>query len=48
MARSDELILISKEIDIKNCTYHYFSDMININEFNRNKKRVDKNRIKIF
>lgn len=38
MARSDELILISKEINIKHCTYHYFSNMININEFNPNTK----------
>ena len=31
-----------KEINIKNCTYYFFSDMINIKIFNSNLLKIDK------
>lgn len=31
------------EIDIKNCTYYFLHDMINIKNLNPNKMKVDEN-----
>lgn len=31
-----------KEFDIKNCMNYYFTDMLNINDFNRKNTKVDK------
>ena len=42
MKKNDELI----EIDIKNCKYHFFDDMININDFNPKNIKVDKKSFK--
>ena len=35
-----------KDIDIKNCTYQYFDDMINIKSFNPNKIKIDEKSFK--
>lgn len=38
MARNNEF----KEIQIINCTYYYFDDMVNINDFNSKDIKVDR------
>ena len=43
MTRNSEF----KEIHIKNCTYYYFDDMIDIYDFNTKNINVDTNNIKI-
>ena len=35
-----------KELNIKNRTYYYFNDMVNIKDFHSNLLRTDKNRYK--
>ena len=37
-----------KQIEIKNRTYYFYNDIINIEEFDSNLPKVDKNRTKIF
>ena len=37
-----------KSVDIKNRTYYFFDDMININNFDPNKIKIDKKSQKIF
>ena len=32
----------TKSIDTKNCTYHFFNDMINFEEFDSNLLKIDK------
>ena len=36
-----------KQINIKNRTYYFFNDEINIKDFDSNQLKIDKNRIKI-
>ena len=36
-----------KQINIKNRTYYFFNDEINIKDFDSNRLKIDKNRIKI-
>ena len=36
-----------KQINIKNWTYYFFNDEINIKDFDSNLLKIDKNRIKI-
>ena len=36
-----------KEVNIKNRTYYFFDDMINIKDFDPNLLKIDKSRIKI-
>ena len=36
-----------KQINIKNRTYYFFNDEINIKDFDSNLLKIDKNRIKI-
>ena len=36
-----------KEINIKNQTYHFFDDMINIKNFNSNLLKIERSHIKI-
>ena len=35
-----------KQIDIKNQTYYFYNDMINIKKFDSNLLKIDKNHIK--
>ena len=35
-----------KELNIKNRTYHYFNDIISINDFHSNLLRIDKKQYK--
>ena len=37
-----------KDIDIKNSTYYFFGDMINIKYFNLNKRKLNKKSYKTF
>ena len=37
-----------KEINSKNCTYYYFDDIFNINDFNAKNKKIDKKLYKNF
>ena len=37
---------IVKQIDIKNRTYYFYNDMINIKKFDSNLLKIDKNHIK--
>ena len=36
-----------KQIEIKNPTYYFYNDIINIEEFNSSLLKIDKNRTKI-
>ena len=36
-----------KQINIKNRTYYFFNDEINIKDFDSNRLKIDKNRTKI-
>ena len=36
-----------KQINIKNRTYYFFNDEINIKDFDSNRLKIDKNHIKI-
>ena len=44
MESKDEL----KEIDIKNCTYYYFDDIMKVTDINSEKLFLDEKDIKIF
>ena len=35
-----------KQIDIKNRTYHFYNDMVDIKKFHSNLLKIDKNHIK--
>ena len=37
---------VVKQIDIKNRTYYFYNDMINIKKFDSNLLKIDKNHIK--
>ena len=37
-----------KDVDIKNHTYYFFNDIININNFASNNIKIDKSHTKIF
>ena len=37
-----------KDIDIKNHTYYFFNDIINIKKFDSNNIKIDENRKKYF
>ena len=35
----------AKQIEIKNCTYYFYKDISNIDEFESNLQKIDKNAV---